>query len=488
MKRFLVLVGIGLFLAVTTTVAHPNTKFVAPSGGDDTAAIQAALNWCAAAGPKCTVQLSAGRFHVGLIAVNNFRGTLKGAGMGNTVIYSNSNLALDDPDNWLLYPPGPTNHWPYLFTFVDGDITVSDLSIKIADPTPFATPIYDWFNYGKCLMGAITITGTGTAPTNSLMNHVSVEGLYKPGTSEPDSTPILPYNLFAAFSVQGALYTPAWDLIYLGGQHRVLNSMGKGALVGFAAWDMQNAKVVVGGSSDTGNRFEDTGYSIEGEELIDSSQEISFNSVKRATGFAVNILQDAGWSSTSQFSIHDNKISTVWVLPESPDYADAWIHRAISVWTDAAVDGISSADVSRNELQISYQQPPDEQYVNAISVFGADIARVKRNEIQGTGQRGIDVSRTSDCNLIWNDVSDYSASIAAIELRPTTSGCLVVGKNLAATVLDLGTGNSLIDMGTGGGNAASVVMTPAMTAAPIAATSAPAAAEPKPQRLHPRPH
>ena len=67
-------------------LASAKTFYVHPSGGNDTANIQAAFNAAVKAGPGSTVQLSAGHFYTNRILVPNFNGTFKGAGQGKTVI------------------------------------------------------------------------------------------------------------------------------------------------------------------------------------------------------------------------------------------------------------------------------------------------------------------------------------------------------------------------------------------------------------------
>jgi Pectate lyase superfamily protein len=60
---------------------------VTPSGGDDTQALQAALDAASAAGPGAVIQLTRGVFRVGRPLVGlNLDVTIRGAGMGRTQI------------------------------------------------------------------------------------------------------------------------------------------------------------------------------------------------------------------------------------------------------------------------------------------------------------------------------------------------------------------------------------------------------------------
>ena len=78
-----------LVLSSGTMVAYAksNTMVVKPTGGDDTASIQGALNSCASPNPPCTVQLTAGTYTISSqIVVTGFQGRFVGMGQGQTKI------------------------------------------------------------------------------------------------------------------------------------------------------------------------------------------------------------------------------------------------------------------------------------------------------------------------------------------------------------------------------------------------------------------
>jgi len=86
----------GLVVAVVLTcfaalaapgAATPQSRScLAPSGGDDTALLQAALDRCSGAGLHCKVDLCAGVFETGILRVGDFRGRLRGAGARATTL------------------------------------------------------------------------------------------------------------------------------------------------------------------------------------------------------------------------------------------------------------------------------------------------------------------------------------------------------------------------------------------------------------------
>ncbi len=111
MRRVIALLVAGLF---AVSLAAPAAALAGPSGptyqvpppqwgrhADDTAAIQAGLDYCAHyPGPNCTVQLQAGTYHSGLLLERNFNGTFKGMGEGVTTIAALPHLRITETDPW----------------------------------------------------------------------------------------------------------------------------------------------------------------------------------------------------------------------------------------------------------------------------------------------------------------------------------------------------------------------------------------------------
>ena len=106
------------------------------SGATDTAAIQAALNKCTTGDPQCTVQLLSGTYYISSqIAVIGFHGNFVGMGQGKTTIEALGNMpGTTVTPYWAQFPP--SNHWPSLFTFVNGSFTMAGMTITDTSPTP----------------------------------------------------------------------------------------------------------------------------------------------------------------------------------------------------------------------------------------------------------------------------------------------------------------------------------------------------------------
>ena len=141
---FFVALAIGLLgLFAAPALASAETFYVHPSGGNDTANIQAAFNAAVKAGPGSVVQLSAGHFYTNTIFVKGFNGTFRGAGQGKTfidVVSGTSPLGPVTLDN----SGNEVAPWPSLYCFVGGSVCVSGMTAAITNPSPGQ----QWSDYG----------------------------------------------------------------------------------------------------------------------------------------------------------------------------------------------------------------------------------------------------------------------------------------------------------------------------------------------------
>jgi len=196
--------------------AKSNTYVVKPNGVDDTADIQAAFNACGST-PGCTVQLVAGTYYVGQIAVLGFQGRFVGMGQGATNIQALPNLPspnlaydTDTVPFWAALPTPASvsgaNPWPALFTFVNGAFVISGMTISepyTATTCTTATPcptlgwddaVEQGSNPDTALLAAIVITGETQSVT---IDHLTVIAT--------------PANLVAAIFDIGLLLPENWQ-------------------------------------------------------------------------------------------------------------------------------------------------------------------------------------------------------------------------------------------------------------------------------------
>lgn len=433
-KLVLLLCLLGLCLVFPTAAnAGGPTIFVAPPNGkDDTANIQAALNACVAKGPGCTVQLAAGTYFTSQLVVYNFQGTFKGKGMNATTIEALYPLPVKSDrlmGNSNCAPNTTTCLWSSLIIFVEGNIHVSDMSIKEnAPPGTATTGMY--FSDGSFLTDLVDVFRfMGQYPTNVWLDRINIEGL-------PDnSSTSYGFNVVQCASYAGELpYDPAGDAYFLTGNYTVRNSYFKSALAavevdGF----LRNNIVTVGGSPSTGNVIENVGYPIDTDAAENSRFEISYN---RTEGlYASEDIMP--WSTfapkkPSWYYIHDNRFTT----------AAPWA-EGVFILDDPAVHWIRSLVYNNT---IGPQQYP---VGDGIGVYNAQSTVVWDNTINGSGADAISLNNSTLSSLIRNNVADFTLDLTfglfdQIYLDPATSYDLVVCAERSDTVLNQGANNTMI--------------------------------------------
>jgi len=152
---------------------HDSVIRVYPTHHDDTANLRCALA-VASREPGHTIELAAGQFWTRQLWAQNFVGTLKGQGADKTIL-SNPGPLQVATGNVLMSPPSRANLWPALMTFVDGDFTVSDLTIRIKGPQVTTAP---WSFGGlldaeNALAGEIIVTGS---KADASFTRLTIEG------------------------------------------------------------------------------------------------------------------------------------------------------------------------------------------------------------------------------------------------------------------------------------------------------------------------
>ena len=109
---------------------------VRPTGVEDTANLQCALDAAVASGRPTAVRLAPGTFQLAQIVAKGFVGSLEGSGAGATTLTNVARPVLVTPVDMWLEDPGPSNPWPSLFAFVGGSFRVSDLTVRITGEAP----------------------------------------------------------------------------------------------------------------------------------------------------------------------------------------------------------------------------------------------------------------------------------------------------------------------------------------------------------------
>jgi hypothetical protein len=415
MRRFIVLITIAvglLCLLAGPAYGHANIIVVKPSGTNDTAALQAAF---AAAGPGGTVQLTAGHFTINDMMVSGFKGTFRGAGKGRTVIGC--------PDGGVSLESGML--WTYLLYFQGGAVTVSDLSFDITSPAPAAPWTTPDFGSDLTFIEAVlylkgqTTTAVERVGFTGYPNDTASWTGYNADQSvtAEDTHACVMYGCTCATAegLWGQFCSDARVTVGGPGQGNVFDSIG--VACGFV--DYSNSQLAVcgnrfvcGGSNDIGTQgvwvYQDPGTSA-------SRYLISGNAMRVLTGGAAISLIDGDGSSGP---------------------------RAI----DATITG--------NRLDLGTAATAAD--VGGIGELWTQNIRCLGNVLRGYALWGFGVGDdqlsdgsyfpVSGWRIVGNDCRKLTAGMGDVFLGHGTSHCLVVGGPPPTTVLDEGTGNTLINV------------------------------------------
>ena len=239
--RYALLVVVCLALFAGRAAAQPPPPAcVAPTGGDDTALLQGALERCSrATTADCSVVLCSGVFQTGILRVEDFRGTLRGAGPLATTLRALPDLPVN-PSSAGFFRDDPfdttTGAWPYLLQFVEGRATIRDLGILIPDPPDPSRPTSGWFLLESLgpyfeLRGAMLITGR---------NQVEFDVLRVRVEAEPDALSEVETTAFGGVEFAGLLFDDRglepFPVMPAGGTFRLADS----EILGFAGGSMNS--------------------------------------------------------------------------------------------------------------------------------------------------------------------------------------------------------------------------------------------------------
>jgi hypothetical protein len=396
-----------------------NVFTVLPTGTDDTANIQCALNEAAALGAGSTVQLACGTYFTGMIEVTGFNGTFAGEGKDATIIHSLPNLPCGD----VPYPD-----WPSLFIFHLAHLKVADLTVDITDPAPCLP-----FWAGQMLEGLIcvtdlssSVTGCAEMPGPSTAG-LTVERVGFKGVGNVDDG----YNVDVAL-----VFAPeCWGVQthMLAGDFVVTKSTFERANIAMVANQIADSTVRIGGSPSMKNTTYDVHQPVLIQDFQNSAVEISHNElegnwavIQACQGNSVEL------TAPSTFLVSHN-------IVRSDIYADGMF---LSDWTSPYIGKMLVADVADNDFIMD-----NGGCCGAINAWwNTRDVLVRNNRFTGvTGygaaigfiRRGTDTGWT----LVGNNFNFDYVDFVPVYLGPYSSGCTIVGGKNKFNVYDLGVGN-----------------------------------------------
>jgi hypothetical protein len=246
-------------------VTHTGVEFtVKPTGVNDTVNLQCAFDKAVAIGANTEVHLSSGVFHTAQIMVYGFQGQFTGEGVKNSIVTNLPNLPVT-PVDVFNNPPSTDNLWPSLFAFVDGDFSITDLTIHIAgDDLTTGWTIFNIDPPFEELAHAIVITGTHA--------NVRIENFLLEGERMEDSA--FGYNVLNGIFYEGVIgeIPPP-----LSGSYRLSNSTIRTIAFSTPVSILSEASVVV-----RGNQYEDTFLAMDASDIQNSTLEFSHNKIDGA--------------------------------------------------------------------------------------------------------------------------------------------------------------------------------------------------------------
>ena len=442
-----VLVSLILAVAFPCWAGSDYTIYVGPpSGGDDTAMLQAALDDCMTNHPTgCTIKLSAGTYKSQQLFGEDFHGSLKGRGMDKTVIQVLAPLEVTaDPiveGFWSENPPSRANKYPMLVIFMAGDITVSNMTFRVSDYDPVMPWCFDVDCSQTALWGFLGVIGDTSA--NLSIERVGFEG--GPGPLAWSNHNYDDGPFFLGLSGDQPLT----------GTFKVVSSRIRNGEDGLLVWSVRDAHITIGGSPSDGNVVENGALGGAYVDLDHSILEYSYNNMAVGASGGAGVL---GWqcataipAEPSQFLIQHNTFKA----------AASWENGVWAVDFGPPMGVGKTADfvISDNTVEIaSSEADPAWAGIDAVFAVGAVISN---NRISGRNVLiGIAAEGSSQCMVLGNNVQHLDALWAPVALVTTdwgwgpmeTSYCTVVGGNNKINSYDEGTNNVLTGVNNMQGN------------------------------------
>jgi len=261
-----------------------NVWLVFPTGTDDTANIQCALDH-AVTQRGSTVLLRAGVYHTGQIAETGFIGTFRGAGMDETIIKTLDRTLKVTPTDFFVNPPTPedgANPWPSIFAFVGGDIVISDLSFY-STPNVWTTG-WTWTGLGVTVyelahafvvVGPV-VPGQDYTKASAAFRRVRIEGVTQEGT-------LYGYDPISAIYYEGFFGAPYGETLPLKGTFDAHDSQFAQVGGGTNLFNLYDSQVSI-----TRNRFADSFEGMDLGILTNTTYEFADNEVSNASAWGLN--------------------------------------------------------------------------------------------------------------------------------------------------------------------------------------------------------
>lgn len=401
-------------------VAH-EVIIIIPSGGDDTDNLVNAFAEAMSYGPGNEVRLTAGEFHVDLIEVRDFCGSLKGAGKGLTVVTTIDDLSIDEVDT--------RNLNPVLLKFVGGNVTMSGMTLT-TPPGALSTGDRDWLEGLVGFFGYSEYYEPEDRYINVVVDNVEIIG-------KPEN---VGYGLMTGSDSKqrAGFLTPLSNI-----DISVTNSYFSGGGWYGACIMMIKEGSIIAGTRQNGNVFENNPYRSLGiwhntSVKVQVEDNIFFNPA--GTGFGLEIysapwperLEQVPQSFQSVYRIERNEFN-------------------ISGGRGGMLINDNRRIIFPDELPMAVQIKNNRFNMSNNAFTGMGCINmsgmvIRNNRFAGTGLWGVRIFRAASVFnenglMLGNNFSNTSYSNATVLLDLGTRNWTIVGGNLGESVVNYGENN-----------------------------------------------
>jgi hypothetical protein len=418
---------------------------VLPTGSDDTANLQCALN-LATTRPRAKVVLVADDYYTSFLEVEGFHGVVKGQGMGRTMLYTlaeglDCNARLDDGADI-----------PVLLEFAASDVTVRDLSIAIGGDAPCLEPWDEYVDpeegWGHRESSIVALRATthlrndalcpGTVDHRLRVFRIGVE------SELPDlEQDITEYKNFIFGVAVDTRFDDECEDSWMRGPVIVQGSHIAGNGNNLRVKHVTDSFVKLGGwMPGRGNTLEDAFLNVNFQQNRDSNATIVRNDITGVLwhGVIVNST-DMGGEGPNHVVIAKNSIAGVWgivAIDEGPFESGRQMLRA---------------RIARNDIEL-------DDGAFGMLVIGNN-GKLIRNRVTGTGEFGVFIDgfcewhddtdqcigepfRSSGWLVTRNRFPDFEPYFARYQLTDLTEHNTVMCTGSGHTVIDDGIDNTIV--------------------------------------------
>lgn len=417
-------------LALSPMAAFAATVRLAPSGDSggatDAARLQAAVETDA---PRVEIRLAAGTYYLNRsILLERFRGSIRGAGMDKTRIRLAAEIPVTRSCPFSNAGPSKADPWPFLFSIVDGDATLSDMSMDIMPRVPARVYLSDCDAPGgpKALPALAAFVGVFSSDSNPAQRS-TLERLRLVG-GEGD---FHGHNVVQMTNHEGIIGNPPGSLhdypaIPVNGRHRIVESVFENSVVGNSVLNMASGARVVF----DGNRIRNV---REGFEAIDSGCLIVFRNNRLTQVHDLGVLAEDGYFH-AKAGLRLNLPTRLVIQDNAFQLQDASAAVSLKDWGSIKADRpLLKASVTRNTFMLA-------NTAFGVLAWGLQRPEISWNHLRGTVARdGIALgtrAKSAHCVLVGNDLGGLSAEGTGIRLGRFSSGCRVAMPEALAGILD----------------------------------------------------